>query len=133
MTGTYYQQIFPWWSIVSGFSKKDEKLVLLCDLEKRLKLSICQVNGVGKKLPKDWENRVEHILQSVAKAQFPRNKEDSNYWLPGATEDKVENTDNFPTWMEAVFNVSCGFHNDNQHHVVTIYGNYRVITLFSPW
>eukprot|EP00957_Ditylum_brightwellii_P057449 4355717-Ditylum_brightwellii.AAC.1 len=70
-------------------------------LKKRLNLSICQVNGVGQKLPRGWEKKVEHIQVRVAKAQQPRNQQNSNDWLPGTSDDKMANTDNVPIWMEA--------------------------------
>ena len=63
--------------------------------------------------------RFEHIRQCVAKSQFPQKKENINYWLPGATEDKVENADHVPTCMEDIGNVSWGFQSDNWWHVVT--------------
>ena len=59
------------------------------------------------------------MRQSVAKEQLTLKKEDRNNWLPGATDDKVANTDHVPTWMEAVGNISWGFQSDNQHHVMT--------------
>ena len=84
-----------------------------------LDISILQVNGVGGGLPKDWYKRVEHIHQCVSKSQLPQKKEYSNDWLPGATDDKVANTDHVPTWMEAVGNVSWEFQSENQCDVMT--------------
>ena len=88
-------------------------------LNKRLKLSIHQVNGVGGELPKDWEKRVKHMVQHVAKSKLPQKKQDRNDWFPFATDDKVANTDHVPTWMEAVGNVYWGFQGDDQRCVVT--------------
>ena len=47
LTGTYHQKIFPWWSRVSWFSN-EEKNWYCRGLKKTQKLSIRQVNGVGK-------------------------------------------------------------------------------------
>ena len=54
-------------------------------LNKRLKLSISQVNGDGGGVPKYWENGVEHICQSVTQSQLSQNKAYINHWIPGAT------------------------------------------------
>ena len=54
-----------------------------------------------------------------AKAKLTRKKEDRNDWLPGATGNKLANTDQVPTWVKDVCNFYWGFQSENQRHVVT--------------
>eukprot|EP00957_Ditylum_brightwellii_P077744 5907554-Ditylum_brightwellii.AAC.1 len=41
------------------------------------------VNGVGQKLPKDWEQKYKHLKDHVARAQQPTKFHPNKYWIPG--------------------------------------------------
>ena len=84
-----------------------------------MEISIRQVNGVGKDYQRIGIIGLNTYARVLQNRNFPQKKEDSNDWLPGATEDKAENKYHVPMWMEAVGNVSRGFHSDNKRHVVT--------------
>lgn len=65
-------------------------------LNKRFSLSIRKISSVGQKLPRDWETKLQQIIDRVKRDQSL------------VTDDFYVNTDQVPVWIESVGNYTWG-------------------------
>ena len=64
-------------------------------------MSWCRISGASRKLPPDWQEKVNSIVRRVAKAQTDT-KNDDGALVPAVPDDRFCNTDHIPMYKEDV-------------------------------